>query len=57
MQPELGEYVEALEEQMTEKSYLEYEFWQAGAVQEPEKFMTTPPRFPSQRPVKAAWMD
>lgn len=57
MQPELGEYVEALEGQMTEKGWMEYEFWHPGAVQEPEKHLTKPPRFPSQRPVKAEWMD
>ncbi len=57
MQPELGEYVEALEGQMTEKGWMEYEFWQPGAIENPEKFISKPPRFPSQRPVKAAWMD
>ncbi|KAM0471956.1 hypothetical protein ACHAPX_009092 [Trichoderma viride] len=57
MQPELGEYVEALEEQMTEQGWMEYEFWHPGAIQNPEKFIKKPPRFPSQRPQKAAWMD
>lgn len=32
---------------------MEYEFWQPGAVQAPEKFIHQPPRFPSQR-VKVA---
>lgn len=57
MQPELGEYVEALEGQMTEKGWMEYEFWHPGAVEEPEKFIMTPQRFKSQRPKKAAWME
>lgn len=57
MQPELGEYVEALEEQMTEKGWMEYEFWHVGAVENPEKFIVKPPRFESQRPIKADWMD
>ena len=57
MQPELGEYVEALEGQMTEKGWMEYEFWQPGAIENPEKHITSPPRFKSQRPKKAEWME
>lgn len=56
MQPELGEYVEALEGQMTEQGWMEYEFWHPGAVENPEDFIKKAPRFPSQRPKKAAWM-
>ncbi|OBT58158.1 hypothetical protein VE04_01124 [Pseudogymnoascus sp. 24MN13] len=47
LQPELGEYIEALDEQMTEKGWMEYEFWQPGAIQNPDKFITNPPRFPT----------
>lgn len=25
---------------------MEYEFWQPGAIQNPDKFITDPPRFP-----------
>jgi arylsulfatase A-like enzyme len=57
MQPELGEYVEALEEQMTEQGWMEYEFWRPGAKQNPEQHIVQPPRFKSQRPKKAAWME
>jgi arylsulfatase A-like enzyme len=57
MQPELGEYVEALEGQMTEKGWMEYEFWQPGAIENPEKHIVNPPTFKSQRPKKAEWME
>jgi hypothetical protein len=67
LQPELGEYVEALEGQMTvsaivayllrcepdlgqEQGWMEYEFWHPGGIENPEKFVSEPPRFPSQRP-------
>jgi arylsulfatase A-like enzyme len=46
LQPEMGEYVEALEGQMTEQGWMEYEFWQPNAIQEPESAITQPPRFP-----------
>jgi hypothetical protein len=46
LQPEMGEYVEALEGQMTEQGWMEYEFWQPNAIQDPESAITQPLRFP-----------
>jgi len=46
LQPEMGDYVEALEGQMTEQGWMEYEFWQPNAIQDPESAITQPPRFP-----------
>lgn len=54
LQPELGEYVEALDGQMTESGWMEYEFWHPGAIDKPEEFLFEPPRFPSQRPKSVA---
>ncbi|KAI9739924.1 MAG: hypothetical protein M1818_004980 [Claussenomyces sp. TS43310] len=54
LQPELGEYIEALDEQMTEQGWMEYEFWRPGAKQNPEAFIRNPPRFPSQKKQVAA---
>lgn len=50
MQPELGEYIEALDEQMTEKGWMEYEWWKPGAIENPEAHIIQPPRFKSLRP-------
>jgi hypothetical protein len=46
LQPEMGEYVEALEGQVTEQGWMEYEFWQPNTIQDPESAITKPPRFP-----------
>ncbi|TVY56389.1 Arylsulfatase [Lachnellula cervina] len=56
LQPEMGEYVEALEGQMTEQGWMEYEFWQPGAILNPEVAITDPPRFPKvhRKPTVAA---
>lgn len=43
--PELGAWLEAMEEQMEEGVWMEYEYWKDGAREEPEKFMKTPKRF------------
>ena len=49
--PALGAWVAAMEEQMPENAWMEYEYWKAGARAEPEKFRKTIPRF--RRTVKA----
>lgn len=49
--PELGEWMVAMEEQMPENAWIEYEYWKEGARDEPERFMKSIPRF--QRVVKA----
>ncbi|TVY47843.1 Arylsulfatase [Lachnellula occidentalis] len=49
--PELGEWMQAMEEQMPENAWIEYEYWKDGARDEPEKFTKEIPRF--QRVVKA----
>ena len=48
--PELGEWMQAMEEQMPENAWIEYEYWKDGARDEPEKFTKEIPRF--QRVVK-----
>lgn len=42
LQPELGEYLEATEEQMQENAWIEYEFWKQGALEDREKFFIKP---------------
>ncbi|TVY45244.1 Arylsulfatase [Lachnellula cervina] len=49
--PELGEWMQAMEEQMPENAWIEYEYWKDGARDDPEKFTKEIPRF--QRVVKA----
>ncbi|KAF4547960.1 Sulfatase-like protein 3 [Elsinoe fawcettii] len=49
--PALGEWMEAMEGQMKENMWIEYEYWKEGARGDnPEKFFTNPPKF--QRTVK-----
>ncbi|KAF2489200.1 alkaline phosphatase-like protein [Lophium mytilinum] len=48
--PELGKWMQAMEEQMVENAWIEYEYWKDGARDEPEKFFKDIPRF--QRVVK-----
>ncbi|KAL4771884.1 alkaline-phosphatase-like protein [Aspergillus nidulans var. acristatus] len=52
LNPDLGDFLEATEAQMTENAWMEYDYWKAGARDDPgrEKFMRKPPRF--QRAVK-----
>lgn len=50
LNPDLGEFMEAMEAQMPENAWMEYDYWKPGARDEPEKFMKKPPRF--QRVVK-----
>lgn len=48
LNPALGEYIAATEEQMPDDGWMEYEFWKKGAREEPEKFFKTPKRFDRQ---------
>lgn len=45
LNPALGEYIAATEEQMPDDGWMQYEFWKKGAREEPEKFFHTPKRF------------
>ena len=45
LNPTLGEYITATEEQMPDDGWMEYEYWKAGAQVNPEKFFKTPKRF------------
>ncbi|KAK4895606.1 hypothetical protein LTR27_006389 [Elasticomyces elasticus] len=49
--PALGQWMEAMEAQMPEDVWMEYEYWKDGARDEPEKFRRELPRFT--REVKA----
>lgn len=51
LSPELGDWMAAMEEQMPENAWIEYEYWKEGARDDPAKFTKTIPRF--QRQVKA----
>ncbi|MCJ1471810.1 hypothetical protein MMC13_000451 [Lambiella insularis] len=46
LQPELGTYMEATEEQMKENVWMEYEYWKPGALDDRQEFMRNPKRFP-----------
>lgn len=48
--PELGQWLEAMDEQMTENVWIEYEYWKDGARDDPKAFTKEPARF--QRTVK-----
>ena len=48
--PALGEWMEAMDEQMAENVWMEYEYWKDGARDNPEEFFKQPKRF--QRVVK-----
>lgn len=48
LNPALGEYIAATEEQMPDDGWMEYEFWKRGAREDPEKFFHTPKRFDRQ---------
>ena len=42
LQPELGEYLEASEEQLRENAWIEDEFWEPGALEVKEEFFRKP---------------
>lgn len=43
--PELGNWMAAMEEQMPENAWVEYEYWKEGARDDPAKFTKEVPRF------------
>ncbi|PSS05326.1 alkaline-phosphatase-like protein [Coniella lustricola] len=43
--PELGNWMAAMEEQMPENAWIEYEYWKDGARDDPKKFTKDIPRF------------
>ncbi|KAL9106851.1 MAG: hypothetical protein Q9227_008184 [Pyrenula ochraceoflavens] len=45
LNPSLGEYIAATEEQMPDDGWMEYEYWKKGARENPQKFFFTPKRF------------
>ena len=45
LNPSLGEYIAATEEQMPDDGWMEYEYWKKGAREKPEEFFITPKRF------------
>ncbi|KAH7131503.1 alkaline-phosphatase-like protein [Dactylonectria estremocensis] len=45
LSPELGHWMAAMEEQMPENAWIEYEYWEDGARDDPAKFTKTIPRF------------
>ncbi|TPX09060.1 uncharacterized protein E0L32_001678 [Thyridium curvatum] len=49
--PELGKWMAAMEEQMPENAWIEYDYWKDGARDDPAKFTRQVPRF--KREVKA----
>ncbi|KAI3331169.1 alkaline-phosphatase-like protein [Ustulina deusta] len=51
LSPDLGNWIAAMEEQMPENAWIEYEYWKDGARDDPEKFTKAIPRF--QRHVSA----
>lgn len=51
LSPDLGSWIAAMEEQMPENAWIEYEYWKDGARDDPEKFTKAIPRF--QRHVSA----
>ena len=46
--PEMGKWLQATEEQMTEDTWIAYRYWEEGAREAPEKFTKTPMRFERQ---------
>jgi len=51
LSPELGQWMAAMEEQMPENTWIEYEYWKDGAREDPARFTKQIPRF--ERRVKA----
>lgn len=45
LSPDLGNWMAAMEEQMPENAWIEYEYWKDGARDDPKKFTKTIPRF------------
>ncbi|OAA58922.1 arylsulfatase [Niveomyces insectorum RCEF 264] len=47
LSPDLGHWMAAMEEQMPENAWIEYEYWKDGARDDPAKFTKQIPRFTS----------
>ncbi|TGJ86341.1 hypothetical protein E0Z10_g2404 [Xylaria hypoxylon] len=45
LSPDLGNWMAAMEEQMPENAWIEYEYWKDGARDDPKKFTKAIPRF------------
>ncbi|KAI0103993.1 alkaline-phosphatase-like protein [Nemania sp. FL0031] len=45
LSPDLGNWMAAMEDQMPENAWIEYEYWKDGARDDPEKFTKVIPRF------------
>ncbi|KAI0466563.1 alkaline-phosphatase-like protein [Xylaria cf. heliscus] len=45
LSPDLGNWIAAMEEQMPENAWIEYEYWKDGARDDPKKFTKVIPRF------------
>ncbi|KAI0198147.1 alkaline-phosphatase-like protein [Astrocystis sublimbata] len=45
LSPELGAWMAAMEEQMPENAWIEYEYWKEGAREDPARFTREIPRF------------
>lgn len=45
LSPDLGNWMAAMEEQMPENAWIEYEYWKDGARDDPKKFTKNIPRF------------
>lgn len=45
LNPALGEYIAATEDQMPDDGWIEYEFWKRGSRENPQDYFVTPPRF------------
>ncbi|KAI0536396.1 alkaline-phosphatase-like protein [Xylaria digitata] len=45
LSPDLGNWMAAMEEQMPENAWIEYEYWKDGARDDPKKFTKVIPRF------------
>lgn len=48
LNPALGEYIGATEDQMPDDGWIEYEFWKRGSRENPESYFVTPKRFDRQ---------
>lgn len=48
LSPDLGDWMAAMEEQMPENAWIEYEYWKEGARDEPQRFTKELPRFTRQ---------
>ncbi|PWY76941.1 arylsulfatase [Aspergillus eucalypticola CBS 122712] len=45
LSPDLGDFLEAMDEQMKENVWMEFDYWKKGAREEPDKYTRKPLRF------------